>query len=156
MITEKKVTRYYAAYLTWKGNVAQKGFGSRMAAARFLAKQAVFDKVFGLKNGTFDPCDGPDGPYYYKRDTPDDPAGRAAKWAEVYPLEECEGGQLHWGGIGATGDPYGCTYNCEMHGYAKCRVKLDLDDHARALYHGHAEYDPHEGYRTIKCEATPQ
>lgn len=129
MIERKQTTRWYAPYMSTSGTMRKKGFGSRMAAARFLAKQALFDYVFGPKEVVFRQTVIDNGYCVYKRNVPSDKDERLAKWAEAFPLEECE----QSGRLDECGERPSC-YDCERHGYARCQSHNWLATKAREFY----------------------
>lgn len=140
MITEKKVTRYFADYLTAKGKVASKGFGSKASACRFHAKQALFDHVFGRMEEYAD-CPGMEWEEVkWRRNVPDDEAERLAKWQEAFPSEECDGGGLDY-----YGNEYGCSFYCESHGYARCQSHKWMFSVWQSLMFEQKVYDPRQG-----------
>lgn len=134
-ISQKHVIRFYAPYLSSSGIWRQKGFTTRMAAARFLAKQMLLDKVFGPKVEHYQSDDSDNGWRYWKRDTPDNKEDRAAKFAETYPLEECTCEVFNYFGEGLPTE-------CEMKGFAVCRMRRDLLDWSNGFYHGRLTYGP--------------
>jgi len=136
MITSKQVTRFYAPYQSSSGTWRQKGFTTRMAAARFLAKQMLFDKVFGPKVEHYQSDDSDNGWSYWMRDTPDDKAERAEMFAKAYPLETCMSGECdRWGGPA-------CDEYCEGRGFAVCQMKRELRDWTRKFANGQLTYGP--------------
>lgn len=133
-ITCKPRIRYYAPYRSAKGNWCQKGFGSKMAAARFLAKQAMYDMVFGEKYEHFQDIDGQYQYFWWSRDTPDTKDGRKEKFAEAFPCETCECPTNY------RDDNY--TDYCETAGFAYCQMKKWLDSTAQDFYYGRKTYGP--------------
>lgn len=133
MITSKRVIRYFSPYRAISGSIANKGFTTVMAAARFLARQDLLDKVFGEKyEHDFSFTNGHQliELYQWTRDVPDDKAKRTAMFAEVFPLENCESP----GGFGYWGEPLTCGHDCETHGYARCLSRKYLDERAKFHY----------------------
>ena len=127
MIQSKRVIRYYAPYRTRRGGFANKGFTTLMAAARFMARQDLLDKVFGEKyehdDSFFNGYSEVEMLDWY-RDVPNEKAERAAKFAEQFPLEDCE----------APGNYAGCGHDCEDRGYARCLSRKFLDERAKFHY----------------------
>jgi hypothetical protein len=114
LITSKKVTRWFAPYLSARGIIRKKGFGSKLAAARWMAKQDLFDYVFGEREH--------DGEGWYRRPYPDDKAERIAKFAEKFPIDSCD----CWvGGFDFIEEYQLC--HCDDYGYARCRSKAWLE-----------------------------
>lgn len=145
MITTKRVLRFYAPYKTLSGRTAQKGFTTLSAAARFLAKQDLFDKVFGEKY-EHDDSFSADGRtmyelYQWRRDVPDDKEERVKMFAEHFPLEECECPL----GYDQHDYPYG-TGGCEEYGYARCQSRFYLQErwqhHMREFKKAEAKEQP--------------
>lgn len=53
-IKEKKVSRYMAPFISSRtGRVAHRGFSTKIQAYKFLAKQMIYDEVFGVKEEFF-------------------------------------------------------------------------------------------------------
>ncbi len=133
MIQSKRVIRYFAPYRAISGSIANKGFMTLMASARFLARQDLLDKVFGEKfehdNSFFDGYRLVEWSQWH-RDVPDDKAKRIAMFAKVFPLEDCESP----GGFGYFGEPLTCGHDCETHGYARCLSRKYLDERAKFHY----------------------
>ena len=123
LIKSKRTLRYYAPYQSASGTWRLKGFATRQAAARFLAKQLLFDHVFGSKQEKFVQTAVDDGYSIYTRSVPEPKEDRIAKFAEKFPLEEC----MHVGS-GYWSCP--CTFDCERLGYARCLANQFMKDAA--------------------------
>lgn len=119
MIVSKRVLRFYAPYVSSSGVIRKKGFATRMSAARFLAKQALFDLVFGEKTERFIQTAIDDGYTIWARNVPESKEERAAMFAKHFPLEECP---THHSDIwpGANNDR---ICDCEQYGYSRCNTR---------------------------------